>query len=119
MIARLWRGVSSRENADEFWTYVLNTGVRDFRAAPGNGGVEVLRRFDGETAEFLFLSFWESMDDIRRLVGPDVDRASSYPEDARLLLQFDATVRHFDVEQFPASHEASGKMGAWIRGEEP
>lgn len=107
MIARLWRGVSSRADADAFWRYVQNTGVRDFRTAPGNRGIEVLRRFDGETAEFLFLSFWDSMDDIKRLVGPDTDRAVSYPEDARLLLQFDPTVKHFDVEQFPASHDAS------------
>ena len=44
MIARIWRGVTSEEKAEQLFAYLMETGLKDYRAVPGNRGIEVLRR---------------------------------------------------------------------------
>ena len=36
MIARIWRGVTSAEQAEEYLAYLMETGLKDYRAVPGN-----------------------------------------------------------------------------------
>ena len=48
-------------------------------------------------AEFLVLSFWESMEAVRGFAGDDVEAAVSYPEDDRYLLEREPTVAHYEV----------------------
>ena len=36
MIVRLWHGKTSTENAEAYMNYVMQTGVKDYRATPGN-----------------------------------------------------------------------------------
>lgn len=96
-IARSWRGRVPAERGDEYLAYLRRTGVGDLRATPGNVGVEVLRREDGATAEFLLISYWESEDAIRAFAGDPVDRARYYPEDRSFLLEMSERVEHWDV----------------------
>ena len=65
MIARIWSGMAPTHKADDYYAYLLRTGVADYRATPGNCGVQLLRRTRGDTTEFLFLTLWESWDAIR------------------------------------------------------
>ncbi len=44
MIARIWRGVTSAEKAEQYFEYLMETGLKDYRTVPGNRGVQVLRR---------------------------------------------------------------------------
>jgi len=48
MIARQWHGRVRAADADAYYQYLLRTGVRDYRSVPGNRGVQVLRRQDGD-----------------------------------------------------------------------
>lgn len=96
-IARIWRGVTAAERADEYLAYLERTGVSACRATEGNLGVRVHRRVDGGTAEFLFVSIWESYDAIRRFAGDDYERAVYYPEDQAFLLELEPNVAHYDV----------------------
>jgi heme-degrading monooxygenase HmoA len=77
--------------------YMQATGVPDLRAIDGNRGVYVLRRIDGDQAEFTFISLWDSMEAIRRFAGEEVDRAVYYPEDRDYLLALDPKVTHYEV----------------------
>lgn len=97
MIARLWRGETPAAKADEYMDYLERTGLADYRATPGNAGVWVLRRVEGNRAEFLLISLWESYEAIDRFAGPDRDRAVYYPEDDAFLLEREPEVRHFEV----------------------
>lgn len=97
MVARIWRGLTARAKADEYVRYLEVTGVRECRATPGNRGVLVLRRLDGDRAEFLLISFWDSLDAVRAFAGPDVERAVYYPEDPEFLLELEPSVRHYEV----------------------
>ena len=97
MIARLWHGITPASKADAYLDTLNRTGVRDLRATPGNRGVHVLRRIDGDVAHFLLISLCDSMDAVKRFAGEEVDKARYYPEDREFLLEFEPTVIHYEV----------------------
>ncbi len=97
MIARIWYGEVAPERADEYLDYLNRTGVPDYRATEGNRGVYVLRRLEEDRANFLTVSFWESMQKIGGFAGADPEKARYYPEDERFLLNFEPAVGHYEV----------------------
>jgi lactoylglutathione lyase len=97
VIARIWRGWTRTEDADEFVAYVQRTGIAAYRATPGHRAAYVLRRSDGDRTEFITLTFWSSFDAIKAFAGEDVEQAVFYPEHDRFLVDRETTVRHFDV----------------------
>ena len=101
MIARTWRGVTRAADSDRYAKYVEATGLRAFAETPGNVGALLLRRptdVTGEAGtEFLIVSFWESMDAVKRFAGPNPDQAVFYPEDDAYLVRRETTVDHFEV----------------------
>lgn len=97
MIARVWRGRTRAARADVYYDYLVKTGAEECRQVDGNAGVEILRRVDGDTAEFVFVSYWQSMDDVRRFAGPEMERAVYYPEDRTYLLELEPHVLHYEV----------------------
>ena len=101
MIARIWHGTTPAAQSDEYLDYLNQTGVPDYRATEGNLGVYVLRRVEGETAHFLTVSFWESIEAIKGFAGPEPERARYYPEDEEFLLSFEPTVEHYEVLAAP------------------
>ena len=97
MIARVWRGVTSSEDADAYLAYLERTGLAAYRATPGNHAVFALRRIVQDRAEFVLLTLWASEEAIRQFAGPHPDRAVFYPEDERFLLEEGERVDHFEV----------------------
>jgi heme-degrading monooxygenase HmoA len=99
MIARLWRGVTSADREEEYLAYLQRTGAADCRATAGNLGVQVLHRpLPNGRTEFLFISYWDSLDSIRAFAGPDVERAHYYPEDTQFLEELTPSVEHWTDE---------------------
>jgi heme-degrading monooxygenase HmoA len=101
MIARIWHGVTEAKKSEEYLDYLEETGVPDYWATQGSRGVYVLCRTVGDRAHFLTLSFWDSIDDVKRFAGPDPDRAKYYPADEQFLLDFEPTVEHYEVAVGP------------------
>jgi heme-degrading monooxygenase HmoA len=97
MIARTWAGATRAADADAYLDYLHATGLAEYRATPGNRGVLALRRIEGDRAEFLLLSLWDSEDSIRRFAGNEIGRAVFYPEDERFLVARDEQVHHYEV----------------------
>lgn len=97
MIARIWRGVTRAHDAETYLAYLHATGLPAYRETPGNQGVLALRRLDGDRAEFLLLTLWDSMEAIVRFAGDQPDRAVFYPEDDRFLVERGERVAHFEV----------------------
>ncbi|HXV33856.1 MAG TPA: antibiotic biosynthesis monooxygenase [Gaiellaceae bacterium] len=95
MIARIWRGWTSRENAEAYARYMVEVAAPDSLGTPGNRGFSVLHRPDGDREEFLTISLWESLDVIRAFAGDDIEEAVFYPEDERYLVEAELTVSHF------------------------
>ncbi len=98
MIARLWRGETRAEDADAYQRVLEATGVRDYRATPGNRGVWLLRREgDAGRTEFALLTLWDRRASIEAFAGNPIDLARYYDADRDYLLDFRKTVEHFEV----------------------
>lgn len=97
MIARTWHGRVPTAKADAYHRYLLSTGLADYRATPGNRGVFVFRRLEGDVAHFVLLTLWESVDSIVAFAGPDYEQARYYPEDDAYLLEREPHVVHYEV----------------------
>ena len=97
MIARSWHGAVPVEKADAYHQHLLRTGLADYAATPGNRGVQVLRRVEGELAHFLLITLWESWEAIRAFAGDDVERARYYPGCDDYLIELEPTVTHWEV----------------------
>jgi heme-degrading monooxygenase HmoA len=106
VIARIWHGWTRREDADAYVEYLGETGMKAYRATPGNRGAWILRRDDGARTAFVTLSFWDSRDAIRAFAGDDIERAVFYSEDDRFLVEREWHVTHYDIDG-----EASGFAG--------
>jgi heme-degrading monooxygenase HmoA len=97
MIARIWKGVVRRADADAYAEYIRATGFNEYAETAGNLGAWMLRRDQAERTEFITYSLWESVQAIRAFAGEDIDAAVYYPEDERYLVERDATVAHYEV----------------------
>jgi heme-degrading monooxygenase HmoA len=97
MIARIWHGVTRAADYDAYWSLLQRLAIPDYQRTPGNLGVRLFRRLEGERAHFLTLSYWTSLDAVRAVAGDDVEVAKYYPEDREFLLEFEPTVQHFEV----------------------
>ncbi|MGH3272811.1 MAG: antibiotic biosynthesis monooxygenase family protein [Streptosporangiaceae bacterium] len=97
MIARIWRGAVRAEDASAYVAYVQETGIDGYKDTPGNRGAWTLSRVEGDRAEIVTVSFWESRAAIEAFAGPDISRAVFYPEDDRYLIDRDLTAQHYDV----------------------
>lgn len=103
MIARTWHGRVPAAKAEAYHAYLLETGVPEYAATPGNRGVYVMRRLEGGVAHFVLLTLWDSYEAIRRFAGDDYERAKYYPRDDEYLLEREPFVTHYDLlEQAPA-----------------
>jgi heme-degrading monooxygenase HmoA len=101
MIARTWHGVVRAGDAAAYAAYIRDTGLAAYIATPGNRGAHLLYRIDGDRAEVLTVSLWDSLDAVRGFAGDDVERAVFYPEDDRFLIERDLTTAHWEVTEPP------------------
>ena len=97
MIARIWHGRVPASKSDAYYAYLLQTGVPEYAATPGNQGVQILRRTEDAVTHFLLLTLWDSVAAIKRFAGEDYARARYYPADNEFLLERETRVQHFDV----------------------
>jgi heme-degrading monooxygenase HmoA len=97
MIARSWHGRVPESKADEYYAYLLRTGLADYASTPGNRGVRVLRRTSNGVTEYLLTTLWDSIDAIKAFAGEDYERARYYGEDDAFLLEREEFVTHYEV----------------------
>jgi heme-degrading monooxygenase HmoA len=97
MVARTWRGWTRAADIDSYVEYVKSTGVEDLAGTEGNLGVYIYTRADGDRAEMVVTSLWDSRASIRAFAGDDIERAVFYPEDDEFLVEREWTCTHYDV----------------------
>lgn len=99
MIARVWQGVVPADKADGYATYLADSdrGVRDYQRTPGNRGVYLFRRAEGDRVRFLLISLWDSREVIAAYAGRDIEKAQYFPYDRECLIDPDPNVAHYEV----------------------
>ena len=97
MIARSWHGRVRAAQSDEYYGYMMRTGLADYRSSPGNRGIVVQQWTEGDVSHFLLTTLWDSVEAIRQFAGDDYSAARYYPEDDDYLLEREPRVRHTTV----------------------
>ncbi|HEX7370121.1 MAG TPA: hypothetical protein VF284_07560 [Rhodanobacteraceae bacterium] len=97
MIMRIWRGITSKEQADAYLEHLQQTALPALKGCKGQHGAWVLRRVQGDQCEFQVLTLWSSMDALHAYAGGKPERAVYYDEDDKYLLDMEPIVRLFEV----------------------
>ena len=102
MIARLWKGWTTPENADAYERHLREDLLPRLRhRIAGYRGGYVLRQDGSAEVEFAVLNLFDSLDAVRAFAGPDYTVATFEPEARRLLSKVEPTARHYEVKATP------------------
>lgn len=102
MIARIWHGKTSKAKSEQYKTFLLDRAVPDYQSVSGLQGIQFLHRIENDEAHFTLITFWPSIDVIRKFAGEEYEKAKYYPEDNEFLLEFEENVVHHDVFYYGA-----------------
>ena len=101
MIARLWHGWAKPANADSYQKFLLDKMLPGIHRVAGYKGAYVLRRPAGNEVEFITITLFASLEDVRAFAGKDHEKAVVLPEAEKLLSHFDDRSVHYEVVSQP------------------
>ena len=96
-IAREWRGEVVGTRAAEYQKYLFEQGVLKLSQIDGNLGVQMFRADNGDTTEFVVVSYWPTLDAIRKYAGNEIEKPHHLPRDSEFLITLPEKVRHYKV----------------------
>ena len=101
MIARLWRGWTSIENADAYEKLLREQVLPGLRQIDGYRGGYILRQEGNGEVEFAVMNLFESLEAVRAFAGPDYSIPVFEPEARHLLSKVEPLARHYEVKTTP------------------
>ena len=102
-IARIWRGRTRRERADEYEAYNYEVGIKPLIEKAM--GVQTLREDRADETEFMTISYWESVEAMSRFTGGEPTRVHHLERDPELLIELPQRVQILNIR---ASHGNTG-----------
>jgi hypothetical protein len=102
-IARIWRGRTPRQRADEYAAYLYEAGIRPLEEQAL--GVQMFREDRQTESEFVTISYWESVEAMSRFAGDDPRRIHHLERDAEFLVELPEGVQVLEIVR---SHGAMG-----------
>jgi hypothetical protein len=97
MIARLWRGWTTAEDADAYESFLRDDLLPQVARLDGYHGGYVMRRDVPEGVEFVTMTMFESLDAVRAFAGEDFEIPVIEPRARELLSHFDDRAGHYDT----------------------
>lgn len=99
MIARLWHGWTTQDNADRYEALLRDDIFLAIasRHIPGFHRIQLLRRAHGTEIEFVTIMEFESLEAVRAFAGDDYEAAVVPPKAQSVLTRFDARSQHFEI----------------------
>jgi heme-degrading monooxygenase HmoA len=101
MIARLWKGWTTPENADAYERLLREKVLPGLKQIDGYRGGYVLRQDSSEEVEFAVLNLFDSLDAVRAFAGSDYAVPVFEPEARLLLSKVEPIARHYEVKTTP------------------
>lgn len=98
MIARIWRGWASPEQADEYQRHYETEVIDGLRAIDGFRGAQLLRRDENGEVLFTAITWFTHLNAIRNFAGDDFEQAVMEEPARSALLRWDERVIHHVVE---------------------
>jgi heme-degrading monooxygenase HmoA len=99
MIARIWHGWTTPENADAYESLLRHeilVGIQD-RQIPGFREIQLCRRSLEAEVEFVTIMWFDSIDAVRAFAGEDYEVAVVPPKARELLSRFDGRSQHYEI----------------------
>jgi hypothetical protein len=90
-IARIWRGRTTRERADEYEAYNYEAGIKPLRMIAR--GVQSLREDRETESEFMTISYWDTIEDMIVFTGSDPTKIHHLERDAEFLIELPTAVQ--------------------------
>lgn len=104
MISRHWRGLAKPTHADRYVEHLKHETFPALRAIAGFVDASILRREIDRGVEFLIVTRWESIQAIEQFAGRDPDLAVVPDEVHELMIDYDRSVRHYEVVEELRGH---------------
>jgi heme-degrading monooxygenase HmoA len=102
-VARIWRGRTRPERADEYEAYNYEVGIKPLIEKAM--GVQCLREDRAHETEFVTISYWESVEAMSRFTGGDPTKVHHLDRDAEFLIELPERVQIIHIR---ASHGDTG-----------
>jgi antibiotic biosynthesis monooxygenase (ABM) superfamily enzyme len=102
MIARIWHGWTSRENAEKYEKLLREEVLLEIakRSIPGYKGAEIfIRDADNNETEFITLLRFETLDAVKIFAGKSYETPVIPPECKKLLKRHREKSRHYRIVQ--------------------
>jgi heme-degrading monooxygenase HmoA len=97
MIARLWHGQATSENAPHYRQHAIERVFPSLAELRGHQGAYLLTRETDGQVEFLAVTLWDNIEAIKEFSGNDPEVAVVEPEARAVLSGFDDFARHYEV----------------------
>jgi heme-degrading monooxygenase HmoA len=97
VIARIWHGWTSPENAHAYEDFLRTTMFPSIHRVPGYLGADLLRGDGSDEIAFVTIARFESLAAVKEFAGDDYERAVVEPEAQRLLSRYDERSAHYEV----------------------
>lgn len=113
MIARVWHGWTTEDNADAYESLLRDTVFPRIQAkgVAGLEGMDVLRRAAGSEVEFVTILWFDALAAVKAFAGEDYEASWVPPEARAVLARFDQRALHFEVR-----HRLGGAASPSDRG---
>jgi len=102
-IARVWRGRTRPERADEYEAYNYEVGIKPLIEKAM--GVQTFREDRESETEFMTISYWESVEAMTAFAGSDPTRIHHLERDAEFLIELP---REVQILRLRTSHGVIG-----------
>ena len=100
VIARIWHGWTTRENAEKYEKLLREEVLLEIaqRAIPGYKGAELfVREAENDEIEFITLLRFETLDAVKIFAGKNYEQPVIPPECKRLLKRHSEKSRHYRI----------------------
>ena len=97
MMSRVWHGWTAPGNADAYEKLLRSEILPGIHRVRGFKGAQVLRREFKEEIEFVVVTKFDSIEDVKQFAGENYDIAVIEPAARKLLARFDARCVHYET----------------------
>ena len=99
MVARIWEGYTTPENADAYSTFLKTEFLPDVEKKNINGyrKFQLLRNNSAAEVHFITIMWFEDLEQIKQFAGDDFEKAVVHPKAQALLKRYDHYSKHFEL----------------------
>ncbi len=99
MICRVWRGWTTKDNADAYERVVRREVIPGIEAQRIRGfrSIDLVRRERDRDVEFMTLMWFDTLDGVKEFKGEDYEAAHVPTQAQAVLADFDERAAHYEV----------------------